>query len=96
MVRRELTADSTSEQAGAGLTRCSPDELARLTELNARYHAKFGFPFILAVKGRDRAGVIAELARRLERDPAAEFAEALAQIARIAGLRLAEKLPDSA
>jgi len=95
MVRRELTADSTSEQSGAGLTRCSPEELARLIDLNARYHAKFGFPFILAVKGWDRAGVIAELARRIECDPAAEFAEALAQIARIAGLRLAEKLPGS-
>jgi 2-oxo-4-hydroxy-4-carboxy-5-ureidoimidazoline decarboxylase len=57
---------------------------------------KFGFPFVLAVKGWDRAGVIAELARRLERDPAAEFAEALAQIARIAASRLAEKLPGSA
>lgn len=96
MVRRELTADSTSEQSGAGLTRCSPDELARLVDLNARYHAKFGFPFILAVKGWDREGVIAELARRLERDPAAEFAEALAQIARIAASRLAERLPGSA
>lgn len=96
MVRRELTADSTSEQSGAGLTRCSPEELARLVDLNARYRAKFGFPFILAVKGWDRAGVIAELAGRLERDPAAEFAEALAQIARIAELRLAEKLPGGA
>lgn len=95
-LRRELTADSASEQAGAGLTQCSPGELARLVDLNARYRAKFGFPFILAVKGWDRRGVIAELARRLERDPAAEFAEALAQIARIAASRLAEKLPGSA
>jgi len=95
MVRRELTADSTSEQSSAGLTQCSPAELARLIDLNARYHEKFGFPFILAVKGWDRAGVIAELARRLECDPAAESTEALAQIARIAGLRLAEKLPGS-
>jgi len=96
MVRDQLTADSTREQVGAGLNRCSPDEFARLTDLNARYHAKFGFPFILAVKGWDRAGVIAELARRIECDPAAEFAEALAQIARIAGLRLAGKWPGSA
>jgi 2-oxo-4-hydroxy-4-carboxy-5-ureidoimidazoline decarboxylase len=96
MVRNELTADSADEQSGAGLTQCSPEELGRLVELNARYHAKFGFPFILAVKGRDRAGVIAELARRLERDPDAEFAEALAQIARIAAFRLADRLPDGA
>jgi 2-oxo-4-hydroxy-4-carboxy-5-ureidoimidazoline decarboxylase len=95
-LRRELTADSANEQSGAGLTQCSPEELARLVELNARYRAKFGFPFVLAVKGRDRAGVIAELARRLECDPATEFAEALEQIARIAALRLADRLPDGA
>ena len=93
MVRRELTADSTSEQSGAGLASCSPEEFARLTELNARYNAKFGFPFILAVKGYARSGVIGEFARRVELDPEAEFAEALAQIARITRFRLAEKLP---
>ena len=96
MVRDELTADSTREQAGAGLTRCSPEEFARITDLNCRYNTKFGFPFILAVKGYDRAGVIAEFARRLERDPQTEFAEALDQIARIAAFRLAEALPGSA
>jgi 2-oxo-4-hydroxy-4-carboxy-5-ureidoimidazoline decarboxylase len=96
MVRRELTVDSASEQSGAGLDRCSPEEFARLTDLNARYNAKFAFPFILAVKGCDRAAVIAEFARRLERPPADEFAEALAQVARITALRLAEKLPGSA
>ena len=94
MVRNELTADSTTEQAGAGLTSCSPAEYARLVELNARYNAKFGFPFILAVKGYDRAGVIAEFARRVERDPEDEFAEALAQIARITGLRLRALVAD--
>ncbi|HEX4884621.1 MAG TPA: 2-oxo-4-hydroxy-4-carboxy-5-ureidoimidazoline decarboxylase [Casimicrobiaceae bacterium] len=88
MVRRELTVDSTNEQAGAGLTQCSPDEYATLVDLNARYVAKFGFPFILAVKGYDRKGVIAEFARRVERDADAEFAEALAQIGRIARFRL--------
>lgn len=88
MVRNELTADSTSEQAGAGLTQCSPQEYARLVDLNARYNAKFGFPFILAVKGYDRAGVIGEFARRLESDPETEFAQALAQIARITRFRL--------
>src|SRR5262245_34136136 len=89
MVRNQLTADSTGEQAGAGLTGCSPEEFARLTDLNARYNAKFGFPFILAVKGYDRAGVIAEFARRVERDRATEFSESLRQIDRIAQLRIA-------
>jgi 2-oxo-4-hydroxy-4-carboxy-5-ureidoimidazoline decarboxylase len=88
MVRNELTADSSKEQAGAGLTQCTSDEYARLVDLNARYNAKFGFPFILAVKGYDRRGVIAEFARRVERDVDEEFAEALAQIARITRFRL--------
>ena len=87
-VRGELTADSTQEQSGAGLSQCSPEEFALLTDLNRRYNAKFGFPFILAVKGYDRAGIIREFARRVEQDRAAEFAECLAQIARITRFRL--------
>lgn len=87
-VRGELTADSTREQSGAGLAQCTPEEFARLQALNARYHERFGFPFILAVKGWDRAGVIGELARRVDADRATEFAECLAQIARIARFRL--------
>ena len=94
MVANTLTADSTSEQSGAGLTQCSPAEYARLVDLNARYNAKFGFPFILAVKGYDRAGVIDEFARRVERDPETEFREALAQIARITGFRLQSVVDD--
>src|SRR5437867_1441394 len=58
-VRGQLTADSRQEQSGAGLTQCSAEEFARLTELNRAYNAKFGFPFIIAVKGLDRAGIIA-------------------------------------
>ena len=57
-VRGELTAESTREQSGAGLDRCSPEEFARLQALNQRYNEKFGFPFILAVRGYDRAGII--------------------------------------
>ncbi len=87
-VRGELTADSTKEQSGAGLDQCTAEEFARLTALNAAYIGKFGFPFILAVKGYDRAGILREFARRVERDRDAEFDEALAQIARIARFRL--------
>ena len=87
-VRGRLTADSKAEQSGAGLNQCSPQEFARLQELNRAYNAKFGFPFILAVKGLDRAAIIARFAERLERDRATEFEEALQQIARIAWLRL--------
>lgn len=92
MARKTLTADSTSEQSGAGLTECSAAELATLTALNDRYNARFGFPFILAAKGHDRASVIAEFARRVECDRDTELAENLRQIDRIAGLRLASLL----
>jgi 2-oxo-4-hydroxy-4-carboxy-5-ureidoimidazoline decarboxylase len=88
MAEGSLTADSTAEQSSAGLTHCSTDELARLRELNARYKGKFGFPFILAVKGYDRAGVLAEFERRVDNDTATEFAESLRQIDKIASLRL--------
>jgi len=87
-VRRELTSASSAEQSGAGLTTCSPEEYAQLQALNARYNAKFGFPFILAVKGYDRAGVITEFERRVARSVDEERAESLRQIARIADLRL--------
>ena len=87
-IRGELTPDSTREQAGAGLAGCSASEFAQLTELNARYNVKFGFPFILAVKGYERAGIIAEFARRVDNDHAAEFAECLQQVAKITRFRL--------
>jgi OHCU decarboxylase len=88
-----LTADSAAEQAGAGLDRCTPEELARFQALNAAYRARFGFPFIMAVKGRSRAEILAAFERRIAHDPAAELQEALAQIERIAWLRLAEQRP---
>jgi OHCU decarboxylase len=87
-VRGALTAESTSEQAGAGLDRCSPEEFAEFQELNAAYKARFGFPFILAVKGYDRAGILAAFRRRVKNSRAGEFREALDQVHRIALLRL--------
>ena len=87
-VRGELAADSKAEQFGAGLNQCSPQEFAQLQELNRTYNSKFGFPFVIAVKGLDRAAIIERFAERLERDRATEFEEALQQIARIAWLRL--------
>ena len=93
-LRGELTADSTLEQSGAGLAECSAEELVRLTTLNAEYSAKFGFPFILAVKGYDRAGILREFARRVEREPSVEFEEALKQVARITRYRLEALLGD--
>jgi OHCU decarboxylase len=88
----KLTQDSTHEQAGAGLDRLSEGELARFTELNAAYRARFGFPFITAVKGRTKDEIAAEFARRLDNDAPKEFATALDQINRIAMFRIQESL----
>jgi beta-ureidopropionase / N-carbamoyl-L-amino-acid hydrolase len=86
--RDELTPDSTREQRGAGLDACSPQELTRLTELNALYSERFGFPFVLAVKGHNRASILDELARRVGNPLETERREALHQISRIAAFRL--------
>jgi 2-oxo-4-hydroxy-4-carboxy-5-ureidoimidazoline decarboxylase len=91
-VRRELTEASTREQSGAGLDQCTPEEFARVGELNRAYTARFGFPFILAVRGYDRAGILSQLERRLGNTREAEFAEALRQIERIALFRLNDLL----
>jgi len=93
----ELTRESTGEQAKAGLTNCSPEEFAVLHKLNADYNSKFGFPFILAVKGPDgkgftRAAIIATFQRRFKNQRADELAECLRQIGRIAELRLNDLL----
>jgi OHCU decarboxylase len=87
-IRGELSNESNREQADAGLTRCSPAEFSRLHALNRAYDAKFGFPFIIAVKGLDRSEIIGRCAERLERDRASEFATALGEVARIARHRL--------
>lgn len=84
----ELTESSTREQRGAGLDRCAPEEFARLTRLNHAYREKFGFPFILAVKGHTRDSILANMAARLSNEVADERTEALRQIDRIARFRL--------
>jgi 2-oxo-4-hydroxy-4-carboxy-5-ureidoimidazoline decarboxylase len=91
-IRGELTEASTREQRGAGLDQCSPDEFRRLTELNAAYEQKFGFPFIIAVRGHTRDSILAAMAQRLSNDPQSEHDEALRQIAAIAGFRLRDMI----
>ena len=83
-----LTAESSAEQASAGLDRCTPEEYARFQKLNDAYKARFGFPFIMAVKGRSRPEILEAFERRVANDPGAEFATALEQVERIALLRL--------
>ncbi|MGR2663566.1 2-oxo-4-hydroxy-4-carboxy-5-ureidoimidazoline decarboxylase [Chromobacterium haemolyticum] len=86
----DLTVESAAEQGDAGLDQCSPQELELLRRLNADYRARFGFPFVMAVRGYERAGIIAEFQRRLAAEPEAERQACLQQIYRIAGLRLAQ------
>ena len=87
-VRGELTTESTSEQASAGLDKCSPDEFRRFTEMNNGYRRKFPFPFIMAVKGKSRAEILEAFERRIHHDEAIEVQTALSEVHKIALLRL--------
>ncbi len=83
-----LTADSTSEQASAGLDQCTAEEFDEFTRLNTGYRERFGFPYILAVRGRHRTEILANFRERANNDVATEFREALNQVHQIAKLRL--------
>ena len=95
-VAGQLTAESLNEQGSAGLADCTPAEFARIQHLNADYRTKFGWPFILAVRGPrggglSRAEIIASFERRLAGHAEFEFAECLRHIHRIAEIRLGDK-----
>lgn len=91
---KRLTASSSAEQASAGLDALTDAERARFSELNEAYKARYGFPFILAVKGRTKAEILENFEARVASDRESEFETACAQVERIAGLRLADLLPD--
>jgi beta-ureidopropionase / N-carbamoyl-L-amino-acid hydrolase len=96
MVSKTLTAESTNEQTKAGLTNCTPEEFAHIQQLNAAYNARFGFPFILAVRGPrgtglTKAQIIEAFERRVHGHPDFERAECLRNIHRIAEIRLNDK-----
>jgi OHCU decarboxylase len=90
--RTKMAEASVKEQAGVGLDKCSPEEFEAFQRLNAAYNARFGFPFIFAVKGATRVEILAAFEARLHNDPETEFETAIAQIHRIARFRLAELL----
>jgi len=92
----DLTEQSKSEQAGAGLDRLSEAELNRFTDLNTRYVARFGFPFIIAVKGLTKDDILTAFEARVDNDQATEFATACRQVERIARLRIAQIFEDAA
>ena len=84
----DLTEDSSAEQASAGLDRCSAEELEQFQALNDAYRKKFGFPFVMAVRGSSRLEILSAFEQRLENDPEQEFETALIEIHKIAQLRL--------
>jgi 2-oxo-4-hydroxy-4-carboxy-5-ureidoimidazoline decarboxylase len=87
-VAGQLTADSSKEQSRAGLDQCSPAEYAQFQRLNDSYHEKFGFPFVMAVRDSSRQEILQAFEQRLSNDAATEFETALAEIHKIARLRL--------
>ena len=91
-----LTEESRKEQAGAGLDRLSPQEHARFTELNTAYTQKFGFPFIIAVKGLTKDDILAAFETRVDNGTQEEFDTAATQVEKIALLRLNALLPETA
>jgi OHCU decarboxylase len=87
-----LTVDSTKEQSSAGLDMLTDAERTRFMELNDAYKARFGFPFILAVKGKTKAEILEAFETRLHHSEEQEFSTALEQIEKIALLRLKDLL----
>jgi len=90
---KRLTAESSAEQAGAGLDALTDEEKETFTMLNQAYVDKFNFPFIIAVRDHDKASILAAFRRRIENGRNAEFAEACLQVERIAEFRLRDLLP---
>ena len=83
-----LTAESTAEQASAQLDQCSAKEFAEFQNLNQRYRENFGHPFIIAVRGLNRAKILAAFRKRVNHSAQVEFQTALAEVHKIAKLRL--------
>jgi len=94
-IRGDLTPASTSEQKGAGLSACTREQFDRLHSLNAAYNSRFGFPFVLAVKGHTPESVIATLAERVTHGADEERGVALREIFRIALFRLTDLVEES-
>ncbi len=90
---KKLTAESTSEQAGAGLDALTDDERRMFTDLNEAYTTKHGFPFIIAVRDNTKDSIKAAFRRRIDNDRATEFSEACRQVERIGEWRLKDMLP---
>jgi OHCU decarboxylase len=86
-----LTGASQAEQRGAGLDQCSAEEFEKFRRLNESYMARFGFPFIMAVKGSSRHEILQTFNKRLTNQPEEEFQEAIRQVIRIGFFRMEGK-----
>lgn len=91
-----LTPESTGEQAAAGLNNLSAEDIAAFNDLNARYHARFGFPFVICARENKKASILAGFAERLTHSRDEEIAAALREVAKIARLRLLDRLAPTA
>ncbi len=89
-VAGDLTEASRREQSGVGLDRLTEGEFGEFSSLNEAYRDRFGFPFIICVRKTDKAGILTSFRRRLENDGAEEFATAMREIHKIAGLRVGD------
>ena len=89
-VAKKLTSESNSEQASAKLNECSNEEYEEFKKLNLEYKKKFNFPFIIAVKGKDKNEILNNFRQRISNDVEIEFLEAKKQVKKIATIRLNE------
>lgn len=92
--KAKMADASVQEQAGAGLNQLSAAEFEQLHRLNQAYRTKFGFPFIIAVKNHSKTSILSAFEQRIANSPAAEMTQALAEIAKIAELRLKEAVDE--
>ncbi len=86
-VEKKLTKDSSNEQSGASLNECTFEEFEEFKKLNIEYRTKFGFPFIIAVKGKNKNNILNDFRKRIQNDLNSEFEESKKQVMKIASFR---------
>ena len=89
-VEKKLTSDSKNEQKNASLNQCTNEEFIEFKKLNKEYKVKFGFPFIIAVKGKNKEEILNSFRQRITNNINLEFEEAKGQVKKIARFRLSE------
>lgn len=94
-IKDQLTTESKKEQGGAGLDACSKEEFEAFQRLNAQYNEKFGFPFIIAVKGLNRSKILEAFRNRVNNREEDEFHQALSEVHKIARLRILDLMKSS-